>query len=411
MEEGTIVKWHKKEGDFVKEGEVLLEVATDKATVEHTALDKGFLRKIFVKEGADAQVNQPIALFSATADEDISSYKLKEAPVKQEVVAAVEGKREASASTASAAAMAQPSFAPEPPLEGCQFAHKGGAAAPSSPLARKLAEQKGVDLSTVKGTGPGGRVVSRDLDLAQPDLAVTFGRTSYPTKPAGSYREESLSPMRKVIARRLQESKTFIPHFYVVQEVRADKIVDLAQQLKTMGLKLSFNDFVMRASVLALKEHPEINSGFHAAAQSIIRFETIDISFAVSIPDGLITPIVRYADCKSIAEVSLEVKALAKKAREGKLSREEYTGGSFTVSNLGMYGISEFNAILNPPQAAILAVGGIEEKPVVEEGKVVPGKTMKLTLSVDHRVIDGAEAAKFLKTIQKYLESPAVLLI
>lgn len=415
MEEGTIVKWHKKEGDQVNEGEVLFEVATDKATVEHSAIDGGFLRKVLVAEGSDARVNQAIAVFSETADEDISSYEPEgKEPMQEEVpvAAGAEQKEESAAPTPQpTAGLAQPAFVPEPPLEKYEFPRAATGALKASPLARKLAQEKGVDLSTVKGSGPGGRVVSRDLDLAQPDLPVTFGRTAQPTKIPGSYTEQSMSPMRKVIGRRLQESKTFIPHFYVVQETRADRIWDLSKQLKAVGLKISFNDFVMRACALALKEHPEVNTGFNSVSQSVVQFETIDIAVAVSVDGGLITPIVRHADYKTIAEISSEVKSLAKRARDGKLDREEYSGGSFTVSNLGMYGVTEFTAVINPPQSAILAVGGIEEKPVVQDGKIEIGRTMKITLSVDHRVIDGAVAAQFIKTVQKYLENPAVLLV
>ena len=188
-------------------------------------------------------------------------------------------------------------------------------------------------------------------------------------------------------------------------------MVSLRAELSTMGLKVSFNDFILRASALALREHPDVNSGFNSSTNSLIRFKTIDIAVAVSIEAGLITPIVRHADYKNLGQLSQEVRQLAARAREGKLSREEYTGGSFTISNLGMYGISEFVAIINPPQAAIVAIGGIEDKPVIKEGQIVPGKTLKLTLSADHRVFDGAEGAKFLKTLQKYLENPSLLLL
>ena len=220
-----------------------------------------------------------------------------------------------------------------------------------------------------------------------------------------------MSPIRKVIAQRFQESKTFIPHFYCSQDIDCEKLNALRKELATVHLKLTFNDIMLRASGTALREHPEINSGFNSTTNAMIRFKTIDIAVAVSMPSGLITPIIRHADYKNSGQLSSEMKSLAKRARESKLKREEYIGGSFTISNLGMYGISEFFAIINPPQAAILAVGGIEERPVVREGKVVPGKLMRLTLSADHRVLDGADAAKFLKTVQKFLENPSLLLL
>jgi pyruvate dehydrogenase E2 component (dihydrolipoamide acetyltransferase) len=253
--------------------------------------------------------------------------------------------------------------------------------------------------------------MSRDLASAQPAGAVGFGRREVPQFAPGSFEEEALSPMRKVIAKRLQESKTFIPHFYVTQEIRADALFETHDQLKKSGLKVSYNDFVVRACALALRENPHVNSGFDSVGSKIIRFKTIDISVAVTLPEGLITPIVRHADFKNLGQISAEIKQLAEKAKQGKLAREEYVGGSFTVSNLGMFGVSDFVAVINPPQAAILAVGGIQDKPVVKNGQVVPGKTLTVTLSGDHRVVDGVDGAKFIKSVQKFLESPALLLL
>jgi pyruvate dehydrogenase E2 component (dihydrolipoamide acetyltransferase) len=422
MEEGTIVKWRKKEGEFAKAGEVLFEVATDKATVEHSALDEGWLRKILIKEGETAVVNQPIAIFTEKQEESIEGYQPEgEVPKPSPKLSELEptpAKEEAPAKEAAApkavGAMQQPAFVPEPPLAKYSFLGPQGEITgriPASPLAKKIAKERGIDLTTIKGSGPNGRIMSRDLDLAQPAAVVTFGRRETPTTVPGTYEEIPLSPMRKIIAQRLQESKTFIPHFYCTQEILADKMVSLRAELATAGLKVSFNDFIMRASALALREHPNVNSGFNSVNNSLIRFKTIDIAVAVSIETGLITPIVRHADYKNLGQISGEVKLLAARAREGKLSREEYVGGSFTISNLGMFGISDFVAIINPPQAAILAIGGIEDKPMIKEGQIVPGKTMKVTLSADHRVLDGADGAKFLKTLQKYLENPSLLLL
>jgi pyruvate dehydrogenase E2 component (dihydrolipoamide acetyltransferase) len=229
--------------------------------------------------------------------------------------------------------------------------------------------------------------------------------------PPGTYEEIALTPVRKVIGERLQASKISIPHYYITDEVRVDKLIDVRAQLKEAGLKVTYNDFVLRAVALALKKHPEINSGFNSENQTIIRFKTIDISLAVSIPEGLITPILFHANFKDIFTLSEEAKRLALRAKENSLKPEEYQGGSFTVSNLGMFGIKSFDAVINPPQAAILAVGGIFEKGVVEGGKLVPGSVMHLTLSLDHRVIDGAEGAKFLHTLKVFLTNPAILLI
>lgn len=420
MEEGTIAKWRKKEGDFVKAGEVLLEVATDKATVEHCALDEGWLRKILIKEGESASVNQAIAIFTESKDESIEGYQPEGMALEGTSSKAIETKKEemlpstSPSVKVSTTGLTQPTFVPEPPLAHYTFPGPEGEIGRriiASPLAKKLAKEKGIDLSTVKGTGPRGRIMSRDLELGQPAALVTFGRRETPSLLPGTYEEVMLTPMRKVIAQRLQESKTFIPHFYCTQEICVDKLVALRNELSSAGLKLSYNDFVMRASALALREHPVVNSGFNTVTNAVICFKTIDIAVAVSLSSGLITPIVRHADYKNLGQLSKEVASLASRAREGKLKREEYVGGSFTVSNLGMYGISEFVAIINPPQSAILAVGGIEDKAVVKEGQVIPGKTMKLTLSADHRVLDGTDAAKFLKTLQKFLENPSLLLL
>ncbi len=414
MEEGTIAKWRKKEGDFVKAGEVIFEIATDKATVEHAVLDSGYLRKIIIKEGESAVVNQPVAVFTEKKDESIEGYKPEGAAPKAVAAAAPAAKKTEAAApvAASAGGLAEPAFVPEPPLKDYEFPRSAAAEyVPASPLAKRLAKEKGIDLSTVKGSGPGHRVISSDLNLGQPDLPVTFGRHERPSLAPGTYEEEKMSPIRKVIAQRLQAAKTFVPHFYVTMEVRAEKLLDTRLQLKNLGHKISINDFVVRACALALREHPEVNSGFNSADQTLIRFKTIDISVAVAMQDGLITPIVRHADYKNLGEISVEIKHLAQKAKEHKLMREEYVGGSFTVSNLGMYGVSDFVGIINPPQAALVAIGAIEDRAVVEDHHVVPGKVMRLTLSGDHRVIDGAIGAQFLQTVKKYLENPASLIV
>lgn len=415
MEEGTIAKWRKKEGDFVKVGEVILEIATDKATVEHAALDAGYLRKIIIKEGESAIVNQPIGIFTEKKDESIEGYKPEGTAPKAAAPAAAKPAETAAPAAVAAApttgGLAQPAFVPEPPLKNYEFPAKQSGYIAASPLAKKLAKEKGIDLATVKGSGPGHRVVSSDLDLGQPDLPVTFGRQERPEMAPGTFEEEKLSPMRKVIAQRLQAAKTFIPHFYVTMEVRAEKLLDTREQLKHLGHRTSVNDFVVRASALALRQHPEVNSGFNSVNQTLIRFKTIDISIAVALPDGLITPIVRHADFKNLGEISAEIKHLAQKAKDHKLMHEEYTGGSFTISNLGMYGVSDFVGIINPPQGALLAVGAIEDRAVVEDHHVVPGKVLRLTLSGDHRVIDGAVGAQFLLTVKKFLENPASLLM
>jgi pyruvate dehydrogenase E2 component (dihydrolipoamide acetyltransferase) len=421
MEAGTIAKWHKQEGDFVEPGDLLMEVATDKATVEHNALDGGWLRKIIIQEGGEAIVNQAIAIFSEEKDESIEEYQpessnseadSQDADSEEQQEEKKESVEKPSVKT-SQPGMKQPAFIPEEPLQNYEFAYpyESLSRVKSSPLARKLAKEQSLDLSTVKGSGPGGRVVSADLSKAQPSGPIVFGKREVPSIPPGTYEEEKLSQMRQVIGQRLQEAKTFIPHFYITQAVDVEPMHQIRDQLRQTGIKVSFNDFVMRACALALREHPNINSGFNSVNRTVIRFKTIDISFAVSVDGGLITPIVRHADYKNLGELSVEVRHLAKKARDGKLALEEFKGGSFTVSNLGMYGVTEFQAIINPPQAAILSISGIHNIPVVKEGEVKPGKVMNISLSCDHRVIDGVAGAEFIKTVQKYLENPASLLI
>lgn len=420
MEEGTIAKWRIKEGDHIASGDVMIEVATDKATVEHNAIDEGYLRKIIISEGSGARVNQPIAIFTETADESIEGYEPEgEAPPVPEAVAEEPSDAESEQPVAAqpkttGGGLQEPAFFPMPPLEGYVFEEPTQAfygKIPASPLAKKIAKEKGIDLASVKGSGPHGRIVSRDLESAAPSGVVSFAPESKPATPPGSYHEDSLSQMRKVVGKRLQESKTFVPHFYVTQEMDAVPMVNLREELKAGGLKPTFNDFIVRACALALRQHPEVNSGFNSVNQSIIRFETIDISIAVSLPDGLITPIVRHADYKNLGMISSEVRSLAKKARDGKLKPEEFQGGSFSISNLGMFGVRDFIAVINPPQAGILSIGGIQEKAVVKDGQVVPGKTISMTISGDHRVIDGADAARFMATLKNLIENPSLLLV
>jgi pyruvate dehydrogenase E2 component (dihydrolipoamide acetyltransferase) len=419
MEEGALAKWHVKVGDQVKPGDVLMEVATDKAVVEYRALDPGWVRQLLVQEGQSAKVNQAIAILTVEKGESIEGYQPEGSAAQAEkaeepMAVAVKGK---SAKTKvvqeSATAVAQqPAFMPEAPLARPEWSQPSGEGrVRASPLARRVAREKGLDLSTVRGSGPHGRVLERDLEKAQPEGLVAFGRQEVPTEAPGSYEEVTLSPMRKSIAKRLQEAKSWIPHFYVTQRVDAMALVALREQLAGQNIKITYNDCIVRACALCLRRHPEINSGYNSVNESIVNFKTIDIAVAVSVDGGLITPIIRYADHKNLGQLSLEMKELASRARASKLEPEEYRGGSFTISNLGMYGIEQFQAILNPPQAAILAVGGIQEEPVVKNGAVVPGRTMHLTLSADHRVIDGAAAAQFLNSLKQLLEQPAVLLV
>ncbi len=414
MESGVIVKWHKKEGEWVKAGELLMEVATDKATVEHEVLDEGWLRKILVKEGDEAYVNQPIAITAMEQNESLESVQLELAAKKTpEPQVALEEAKNVAAPKAMHKEMIQPVFVPEPPLSDYQFSNFRQAIqgrVMASPLARKLAEQKHLDLASVRGTGPGGRVMSADLDKAQRAVDASFAPNYAPQIAPGTFEEEKLSPMRKVISQRLQAAKTFIPHYYVRRSIHIDSLVGVREQLEIAGIKVSLNDFLIRACALALRKHPKINSGFNSVNQTIIRYQTIDICVAVSVKDGLLTPVIWHADHKGLEAISTEVRYLAKKAREGKLQPQEYKGGSFTISNLGMFGVDEFAAVINPPQAAILAAGAVMDQAVIKNGKVVIGKILNLVLSSDHRVIDGTVAAQFLQTVKLYLENPAVLI-
>lgn len=422
MEEGNIAKWHKAVGDKVESGDLLLEVATDKATVEYNAIDAGWLRKIIIGDNGSALVNQAIAIFTEDKNESIEGYiptgiTPEAAPKPEQKEAAAQTANSASATPAAqpskGAALQQPAFVPEKPLENYNFllpTDEAGKRVKASPLAKKLAKERGLDLGSIKGSGPGNRIVEADLPRAQA-TGTAFSNREAPTIAPGTYEEETMTPIRKVIGQRLQESKSFIPHFYVQQTIDAQPLLSVREQLTNSGIKVTFNDFVIRACALNLRKFPNINSGFNSVNQTIIRFKTIDIAVAVSINGGLITPIVRHADFKNIGELSVEVKDLAKRAKDGKLDPQEYKGGSFTISNLGMYGVTDFQAIINPPQAAILAVSGIQDAAVVKNGVVVPGKTMNIQLSVDHRVIDGVAAAEFIKSLQKLLENPAALLV
>lgn len=412
MTKGVIAAWLKKEGEKVEVGDVLCEITTDKSTVEFQSIEEGYLRKIVVSEKGSAVINQGIAVLTATKDEDIANYKLEEpnlkkAAPKQEATEEREEKKE---ERKEGSAISIASFTPSPPKTWYRLPEREEGIPHASPLAKKLAKEKGLLLSSVKGSGPEGRVIAKDLEFAQKEGLSSYLRNDTPILAPGTYEEEELTPVRQIIGDRLQASKMTIPHYYLVDEIHADRMIDLRSQLKELGIKVSFNDFIIRATAIALKKHPIINSGYNSQDNKIIRFKTVDISMAVSIPEGLITPIIFHADRKNLVELSEEASILAKKARNGALKPEEYQGGSFTISNIGMYGISSFSAVINPPQAAILAVGAIKEKAIVKNSKIEIGNILKVTLSSDHRVIDGVDAAEFLVTLRRLLENPAALI-
>ena len=421
MTEGVIARWLKKPGDYVNAGDTLLEISTDKATVEHNALDEGFLRQILKKDGDSAQVNEPLAIFSEKADESLEGFTVPKmaAPTEAQVPTPAVAPTPPPAPKPAPQPVVQeaPKIAPaqvkmpSPQKTQALISTKTleGQRITASPLARKLAAEKGLDLGQIKGSGPRGRILSRDLSNAP--VSVESTGTVVRRNPV-EFQTIPLTPMRKVISSRLQQSKATIPHFYITQNIDATELVNLRETFKQEGYPFTVNDFIVKAIALSMKKHPSSNSGFDDQSNTIRHYNNIDIAIAVTIPGGLITPIVKNADMKSIAQISTEVKGLAKKAKENKLTPEEFMGGSCTISNLGMYGTTSFGAIVNPPQAAIFAIGAAYDAPMVKDGHhVVIGKMLHITLSCDHRVIDGAEAAELMRTLKALLEKPALLLV
>ena len=416
MTEGKLARWLKQEGDEVKSGDVLAEIETDKATMEVEAVDEGYLAKIMVPDGTEGvAVNAVIGILTAEKGEKLEAPA---APAPKPATAA-----DAPAPHATAAPAATPAAAPaEPPAGGRIFA---------SPLAKRIAQQAGIDLASIKGSGPNGRIVKADLDGAKatapapaaapaPEPAAPAPAAAKPTAPAmaiaAPHKAIPHSTMRKVIARRLTESKQTVPHFYLTVNMELDALLKLRAELNAKSpqagpgaFKLSVNDLIIKACGIALKRHPGVNASW--TDEAIIQYEEVDISIAVAIPDGLITPIVKGADRLGLAAISASMKDLATRAKAGKLKPEEFQGGGFSISNLGMYGVSEFSAIINPPQSAILAVGAGERRPVVKGDAIVPATVMSATLSVDHRVIDGALGAEFLATLKGLIEEPLGLLL
>ena len=410
MTEGVVAEWHKNVGDQVESGEVLAEIETDKATMEFESFQDGVLLHIGVDKGATAAVDSILAILGE-AGEDVSGLLAAEA----EAPAAAAPAPEPAPAPAPAPAPVEAAPAPAPapvaaPAPAVAPAAKVAAPAPSangkikaSPLAARLAAERGIDLGRVAGTGDGGRIVKRDIEGYVPapaaaGLGAVESSTDFP-----------VTQMRKTIARRLAESKFTAPHFYLKLSVDMGAAVEARQAINAEeGVKVSFNDMVVKAVSLALKKHPAVNSAWMDT--HIRQNDHVHIGVAVAVEDGLLVPVVRHADRKSLTEIGAEVKDYAGKAREKKLQPSDWEGNTFTISNLGMFGIEEFTAIINPPDACILAVGGISDVPVVKDGAVVPGKVMKLTLSCDHRVVDGATGAAFLQEVKSLLEHPVRML-
>jgi len=431
MTVGTLVKWLKNEGDVVKSGTMLAEVETDKATMELECFFDGTLLKIFAPAGSQVELGAPLCAVGKpgeTVEVPVGTAPPPEAKPPQAPEARMEPKPEPVVVKATtpppAAAAATSAPAVTAPVHAAAPARAEGERVRISPLARKLALEKGVSPANLVGSGPGGRIVRADVLAAQaagPGKAApaaaksgaTFGTSLLAKGPIQEERAVPVSTMRGVIAKRLLESKTQIPHFYVEIEVDAGPMLDLRQQLNSAlekeGVKLSVNDFILKGCAEALRRVPTVNGSWE---QTQIRyFGAAHVSFAVAIEDGLITPVVRDAHLKSVFAISAEAKSLGKLAKEKKLKPDQFTGGTFCVSNLGMMGIDRFSAIINPPNAAILAVGTTVKKPVVKDDQIVVGQRMSLTLSCDHRVVDGAVGAQFLAALRDLLEKPALLLI
>ncbi len=424
MEEGQLSRWLKKEGDKVSMGEPLAEIDTDKATMEMQALGNGVLRKILIQEGESAPLGQLIAIIGEP-DEDISAITATApaAPAKpataepkdKETVEEKPAEPETKVSTATG--NGRQAATPSTPATGGRLI--------VSPLAARMAAESGIDLRSVSGTGPGGRIIKRDVEglmgqqSTQPASAanparlraVDGGVQKASVATASAYRDQPASEMRRTIAKRLVTSLGPVPHFFLTTEIEMDRAAEMRAGINALDpeLKISVNDIIIKVAAAALVQHPQVNASFQ---DKVVRYyEQADIGVAVAIDDGLITPIVRAANQKSLSEIAGEVRDLAGRARDRKLRPEEYMGATFSISNLGMFGIDEFTAVINPPEGAILAVGAMSAKPVVRDNQVVVRQMMRVTMSCDHRVIDGATGAKFLQTFKKILENPLFLVV
>jgi len=401
-----------KAGDTVKSGQVICEIETDKATMEVEAVDEGKIGQLVVPEGAEGvQVNAVIAILLEEGEKEVAAAAPPPPPP-------------AAAAPAGKPAPTPPKPAPMPaalaPAQVLQA--PTGQRIFASPLAKRIAAEKGINLSTIKGSGPNGRIVKADVEGAKPGVAAPAATPAAAPRPAPAARPVFAAPgdtrvphtsVRKVIARRMLESKQTVPHFYLTVELEIDALLAARQAINAVaekrGAKVSVNDMLIKACAKALRDHPECNASW--TEEEMIQYGAVDISVAVATDRGLITPIVRNADMKGLAQISTEMKDLAARAKTGKLKLDEFQGGGFTISNLGMFGIKDFAAIINPPQAMILAVGAGEERPVVRKGQAVVRNMMNCTLAVDHRVVDGAMGAQWLQTLRSYVEQPASMLV
>ena len=437
MEEGQISRWLKNEGDKVSMGEPLAEIDTDKATMEMQALGNGVLRKILIQAGESAPLGQLIAVIGEP-DEDISSVLSQaeaaggaQAQDASQAQPAAEEKAEAAPEQETPATTPQAASSSGNGAQADKGAAQGNERLVVSPLAARMAAEAGINLRTLTGSGPGGRIVKRDIEAAMNagQQAAEAGSSQSPqrhlravqpgTQPAqqpqvegaSPYRDEPTSVMRQTIARRLVTSIGPVPHFFLTTEIEMDRVVEMRRSVNELDpeLKISINDVIIKVAAAALIQHPQVNASFQD--RNVRYYERADIGVAVAIEDGLITPVVRSADQKSLSQIAGEVRELAERARSRKLLPEEYTGATFSISNLGMLGIDEFTAVINPPEAAILAVGAVTPKAVVRDGLVVVRQMMRVTMSCDHRVIDGASGARFLQTFKRLLENPLLMIV
>jgi pyruvate dehydrogenase E2 component (dihydrolipoamide acetyltransferase) len=410
MTEGVISAWHKNVGDQVKKGDVLADIETDKATMELESYKEGKLLFQGAKPGEKIQVNELLAIIGAEGKIDINK-----------IVAAAKGGASMQTSSANAAsaqaqqpAQSQESAKPAPETETVETAsHSENGRIKASPLAKKLAAEKGIDLKTVQGSGDDGRITKKDIENFKPSLqqqGKAVQQLRGVQQQAQTSEDLPVSQMRKVIAKRLAESKFSAPHFYLTMSIDMDKAVESRAKInETSPVKISFNDFIVKACAIALKQHPKVNSSW--MGDQIRRYNYVNIGVAVAVEEGLLVPVVRSADLKSLSQIGVEVKEFAQKAKDKKLQPQDWEGNTFTISNLGMFGIDDFTAIINPPDACILAVGAIQQVPVVKDGQIKIGNVMKVTMSCDHRVVDGATGSAFLQTLKGMLEEPLRMLV
>ena len=403
MTEGVVAEWHKKVGDSIESGELLAEIETDKATMEFESFQEGVLLHIGVEKGQNAPVDSILAILGEKGEDihellkdETAPKEEKEPPKEEKLVTKAEPLKETPVESPPIIETSSNPNNSFPPAES--ISNSGSKA---SPLAKKLAEERGINLKFVNGTGTDGRIVKRDIDNFQGKSSITGQE---------SFIDESVSPMRKVIAQRLAESKFSAPHFYLTVSINMDNAIESRKAINNAisPSKISFNDFVVKAAAVSLKDHPKVNASWHG---DFIRYNNhVHIGVAVAVDEGLLVPVVRFANEKSLTNIGEEIKTFAKKAKDKKLQPEEWEGNTFTISNLGMFGIDEFTAIVNPPDSCILAVGGIQQVPIVKSGEIVPGNIMKVTLSCDHRVVDGAVGSAFINSFKNYLENPVLLL-